>query len=243
MSRNLRHRESPPPAQKTVRRNSTTSDGSSDDDYGGVDLISDSDEDEPDVEVAEEQAIIESAEDDDDDVLQSDPRPSIEDDQNSWDGIDMDSQEVLGEDVPFFDEQMARMNAPDHDTVATVWNATNSQSDDEDEAEASPETSRRVRFDLSESSAGSDDDDDLFPDIFLDQSSLDPAFRRIIESGDDNDDAGASSEEGSYWDFQGSDPGAGPEQSDAEASDSSTGSSGYESGLHRSKTEAHANVK
>ena len=218
------------PAKKSVRRSSKATANSSDDDYAGVDLISDSDEEEPDVEEAEEQAIIESAEDDEeDDAVQSSPRPSIDDDQSSWDGFDVNSpEEVLGENVPFFDEQMARMNAPDHDTEATVWNATNVLSDEEQ----SPTTKRRVHWaDRSDSSSGRSSEENLFPDIFIGQHKLDSTFRKIIENGDDDEEQGASSEEGSYWDFQGSDDRL-AEGSDAEGnkSDSSTGSSGYESG-------------
>lgn len=230
MSRNLRHKSEATPPKKSARRSSRTTDNSSDDDYAGVELISDSEEDEPDVEVAEEQAIIQSEEEDDDDAMQSTPRPSLDDDQSSWDGFgDMNSQEVLG-DIPFFEDHISRMDAPDHDTESAAWNATNG--DDSDE-ESSPDIPRRVRFDLSDSSSTiSDNEDNIFPDIFLDQNSLDPTFRKIIENGDDNEDEpGISSDEGSYWDFRGSDAenvveGSGDDgQND---SDCSTGSSGYE---------------
>jgi hypothetical protein len=188
-----------------------------------VDLISDSEEDEPDVEEVEEQAIIESAEDFDDDDSLSTPRPSIEDDGSSWDGFGADSgQDVLG-DEPFFDDHMARMHAPDYDTEATVWASTNIQSDDD----PGP---RRVRFNLSDSSSStaSDDDDDLYPDLFMDQDSLAPSFRRRIEN--DEDEQNPSSEDGSYWDFDG-DKLNQPEEDEESDDGESTGSSGYESGL------------
>jgi hypothetical protein len=58
MSRNLPRKSSTTPAQKTVRKSSIPTDDSSDDDgYEGVDQISDSEEDEPDVEAAEEDVI------------------------------------------------------------------------------------------------------------------------------------------------------------------------------------------
>lgn len=237
MSRNLRQKSSSIPAKKSVRRASISTASLSldddDDDYAEVDLITDSDEDEPDVEVAEEQAIIESAEednvDDNDNVsASSTPRPSVDDDQTSWDGFDITSQEdVLGDNDDFFNEHIARMNAADHEADVAAWNATSGISDDED----TPSARRRVRFDLSDSdSALSDNEDDVFPDIFMDQSKLDPTFRKAIEAEDDNEDeAGASSDEGSYWDFQGSDTEVPAEESDkGNESDSSTGSSGYE---------------
>jgi hypothetical protein len=87
MSRNLRHKSNTATAQKSVRRNSTNIDDSSGDDaYEGVDLISDSEEDEPDVEEVEEQAIIESENDYDED---STPRPTIDDGQ-SWEGFEFE---------------------------------------------------------------------------------------------------------------------------------------------------------
>ena len=50
----------------------------------------------------------------------------------------------------------------------------------------------------SDSTATEDDHADIFPDIFVDQHSLDPSFRREIE-----DDAEDSSGSGSYWDYRG----------------------------------------
>lgn len=239
MSRNLRQRAGARSSKKTVRRGSTSSESSDDSDYAGVDLITDSEEDEPDVEVAEEQAIIQSVEkddniiddDDDGDSASSTPRPSVDDDQSSWDGFDITSQEdVLGDNADFFNESITRMNARD-DADAGAWNTTSGMSDDDD----TPSAPRHVRFDLSDSSSGlSDNDDDIFPDIFMDQSKLDPTFRKAIEAEDDEDEAGASSDEGSYWDFQGSDVDVEVPAEDSDQgneSDSSTGSSGYESGL------------
>lgn len=223
MSRNIRHKSNLASPKKTAKRTSKISDNSSDDDYAGVDLISDSEEDEPDVEVAEEQAIIESAEDDeDDDESVSTPRPSIEDDQSNWDGFSVDaSQDVLGDDLHFFDDHMARMHAPDHDTEATVWASKNI-------ASGSPEP-RRVRFNLSDSSStASDNDDLLYPDLFMDQESLAPSFRKRIEN--DDDEQNPSSEDGSYWDFDGGEKPLTHEDDEASDSGDSTGSSGYESG-------------
>lgn len=172
MSRNIRHKSNLTSPKRSARRVSKTSDNSSDEDYAGVDLISDSEEDEPEVEVAEEQAIIESAEDEDadEDDSVSTPRPSGEDDQSNWDGFSMDaSQEVLDDDLHFFEDHMSRMHDPDHDIDAALWASKNATS-------GSPEP-RRVRFNLSDSSStASDNDDVLYPDLFMDQDSLAPSF-------------------------------------------------------------------
>jgi hypothetical protein len=137
MSRNLRHKQSPPVLAKKSIQKPLASDHSSDDDYAGVDLISDTEEDEPDVEVAEEQAIIESEEDDNDDnVLQ----PDNDEDQSSWAGFDLDDEPTFGGGDPLFDEQITRTSTPNMYAEATAWEVTNS---------------RRVRFDLSDSDSSS----------------------------------------------------------------------------------------
>lgn len=222
MSRNIRHKPSLASPKKSARRASKT-DQSSDDDYAGVDLISDSEEDEPDVEVAEEQAIIASAEDedeDDDDSI-STPRPSGDDDDiSTWDGFSVDaSQDVLGDETAFFDDHMARMHAPDHDAEAALW-ASNVLDPD------GPEP-RRVRFNLSDSSStASDNDNQLYPDLFMDQDSLAPSFRQRIEN--DDDEQNPSSDDGSYWDFEGGERNPVLDDGASETGES-TGSSGYES--------------
>jgi len=207
---------------KTVRRNSTlTETTSDDDDYAGVDAISDSEDgEEPDVEEVEEQAIIESEDD-----VQT-PRPSIDDDQSSWDGFDT-QEEILGENTQFFDDHIARGHAPDHDTEATVW--AHALSEDDIGA------TRRVRFDIpnydgADEDSGSDDDEgEIWPDLFVPQSSLDANFRRAIESNVDEVFGGSSDGEGSYWDFHGDEQNHQVKVGDEESSgDSSAGSSGYE---------------
>lgn len=181
----------------------------SDDDYAGVDLISDSEEDEPDVEVAEEQAIIESEEDDNDNaVLQ----PDNDDDQSSWAGFDLDDEPTFRGGDPLFNEQISRTSTPNMYAEATAWEAT---------------TGRRVRFDLSDSDS-SDTEVNAFPDIFLDQNSLDPQFRRTIENDYNNDNDDPPSDEGSYWDFRGDEVDVTETVGDDDSEDS-TGSSGYES--------------
>ncbi|KAE8441766.1 hypothetical protein EG329_004324 [Mollisiaceae sp. DMI_Dod_QoI] len=164
MSRNFRQKIIPPPAQKVSSRRKQNIEESSDDDYGGVDQISDSEEDEPDVEVAEEQAIIESEDD------QDTPRPFL--DEGQWDGFVFDGQaEILGQDVDFFEEHLAALaGASDGDIFQTA---------SEDEVV----NTRRVRFNLSDSETA-DEDDGFFPDIFLPKDELDSSFRREIDQDD-----------------------------------------------------------
>ena len=213
--------------KKTVRRNSTlTETTSDDDDYAGVDAVSDSEDgDEPDVEEVEEQAIIESEDDD----VQT-PRPSIDEDQSSWDGFDT-QEEILGENAQFFEDHIARGHAPDHDTEATVWNHGLSEEE--------IGVTRRVHFDIpgydgADESSDTDDEGEVWPDLFVPQSSLDASFRKAIESNDDDVFGGSSDGEGSYWDFDGDESGNAPQfrgedDDEASSSDNTAGSSGYES--------------
>jgi hypothetical protein len=222
----------PSSASKKTPKRARTILTSDDDDYSGVDLISDTEEDEPDVEVAEEQAIIESEEDED---SHASPQPEQEDDDASdWGGFELEDDPGL-----FFDEQMARTNAPDMYSSATGWIAGQNSGD-----ESPTETARRVRFDLSDSdTAVSDIEDNIFPDIFLDQNSLDPGFRRSIENDRDNDNDDPPSEDGSYWDFRGDEQEtpANTDMDEGNQSESSYGSSGYESGCCNNVLSGNAN--
>ena len=233
MSRNLRHKSQVTPTQKTkdtVQGKPTLIETTSDDDdYAGVDAVSDSDDgDEPDVEEVEEQAIIESEDDD----VQT-PRPLLDDDQASWDGF-ATQEEILGENTQFFEDHIARGHAPDHDTEATVWNHGISEDD--------AGVTRRVHFaipgyDAADESSDTDDDEELWPDLFIPQSSLDASFLKAIESNEDDVFGGSSDGEGSYWDFHHEEPSngilrpqiLGEENDDESSSDNSVGSSGYES--------------
>lgn len=217
MSRNVRQRPNTShTGQKTPKRSRNTLTSDEDDDYSGVDLISDTEEDEPDVEVAEEQAIIESEEEDD--IVN--PQPADDEDE-FWGPYDS----LKGGPDLFPEEQTDQASPADILSGAAEWMGSGDESE--------PEVTRRVRFDLSDSeTVESDIDDNIFPDIFLDQGSLDPGFRRTIENdkNKDNDDSG--SDDGSYWDFRGEDEEMGEEEADDEdnKSESSCGSSsGYES--------------
>ncbi|KAI9730042.1 MAG: hypothetical protein M1818_008311 [Claussenomyces sp. TS43310] len=217
MSRNVKHARDATYVPKRPSKNSSKDrdEASYDSDYSGVDLISDSDEEEPDVEEAEEQAIIDSEEDED---IAETPQPA-DDDQSSWGGFDLDVN-TRAIDGPFFDAQL-----PSDDVFvdASAWEAAR-VSEDED-------MGRRVRFDLS-STDSSDIDETIFPDIFLEQNSLDPGFRRTIENDHNNDNDDPFSDEGSYWDFQGDEGEEGlaaeVASEESEDGDDSIGSSGYE---------------
>ncbi|KAG5970892.1 hypothetical protein E4U55_001423 [Claviceps digitariae] len=184
-------------AKKAVkRRGSDTSsslDLSDDGGYSAVEEISDSsDNDEEDVDAVEERDILKEAKpsesprplhtsdvDDDDDECDFDPSRHVAgsdaDESASWAGIVSEVEENQVTDL-FHDHALAS------DTM----------------------TERHVRFDVppsdSDSTDTDDDDDhrDLFPDIFVSQTSLDPAFRREIEH-----DADESSGSGSFWDYNG----------------------------------------
>lgn len=189
MSRNLQHKSPSRAGKKTPTKRSQRFDYSSDDDYAGVDLITDSEEDEPDVEAAEEEAIIESEDDDD---ASAAPQPSVDDDHSSWAGFDND--EPFGE-QPFFDEHMGRTEND------SAYNAS---------SEGGSRRPSKVHFEDSDSDTAHDsDNDDIFPDIFLPMDQLDRGFRRTLEKDNPDEDDGASSDD-SYWDFQGSDGAAPP---------------------------------
>lgn len=224
MSKSIRHKPNGAPSGRKNLKRKKPSITSDDSDYSGVDLISDSEEDEPDVEVAEEQAIIESEEEDD----FADPQSAMEELEN-WNGFD-----ALDDDEPdntFFAEQLPQSDGPDVFTGAADWVADA----EETENESQPEAPRRVRFDLADSDSElsdteENDNDNIFPDIFLDQGSLDPSFRRTIENDHDKDNDDPPSDDGSYWDFNGEDGDMLDEGEDVaiNQSDSSCESSGYE---------------
>lgn len=208
---------------------------SDDDDYNEIDLISDSDEAEPDMEKFEERVIIDSEDDEKSNVgfpiIPSGP-PIISGDE--WQGFDLDGSVFLS-DVPYFEEQIGRT---DPDTLATevaLYNTTSTNY----RPSSSPLPSRRVRFvddnhhPSSSTNLGTlDFDQDIFPDLFVQQDSLDPTFRKLIENDQDADTQSLIGSEGSYWDL-GDSQGHSWEDHGFDNDHSSTGSgssSGYESG-------------
>lgn len=194
------------------------------DDYAGVDCISDSDDDDIRVRREEEDAMLGSqgfnAEEEDALVRRlslsstgSDLAPVL--------GID----DLLFTETPFFQAQFMadQLDATDLFGTATP-RARNYDEDDHT-------TQRRVRFedevDHSDSeSVDSEQAEDFFPDLFIQQDQLDPGFMQLIENDGDlylEDDA---SDAGSVWDFEADEMRMMmDEDSD---SHSSAGSSGYE---------------
>lgn len=219
MSRNLRQKNTGTPAKRVSNARKHNFAESSDDDYGGVDQISDSEEDEPDVEVAEEQAIIESEDD------QSTPRPFAEDEE-PWEGFAMEEDEILDQNVAFFDEHLAALAlAAEGDVFLT------GASGDEHTS------TRRVHFNISDSETNDDEEDSFFPDIFLPKDELDSSFRREI----DRDDGDGLMSDGS-WEYhdhelqedeiaraieENEDE---DDEDDNDGSDADSDSSGYDSG-------------
>lgn len=196
MSRNVRKKQVTTPVKVAKRRGSNASsslDLSDDGGYSAVEDITDSDEDEEDVVAVEEEHIRTNARSA---VVRSSPRP-----------VDLNEDEE-GDNEEEDDD--------DDDAESTSWDGFPSDTEDvrpsaqglEDPFVSGPEDSvveRRVRFDVPESSDGdsTETDDDIdhgfFPDIFVDQNSLDPSFRREIEHDPDDDNSSNSG----FWDFHG----------------------------------------
>jgi hypothetical protein len=185
MSRNLRNKANDPPAVKAPSKTLQSDVSSDDDDYGGVDLVSDSDDDEPDVIEAEEQAFIEAEEDN---------AFSIDDNASQPQDVETDFADFEFEVDPLFEDgdlfNMAVGNNSNFDE-AIDWQA----------AENVADSTRRVRFDLSDDDDSSSTGGDIFPDLFVDQDDLDPTFRRSIENDRDNDDNPSDGSQ-TCWDFQ-----------------------------------------
>ncbi|KAL2203828.1 hypothetical protein CC79DRAFT_1324656 [Sarocladium strictum] len=185
------------PVKRRLSDSSTPSDLSDEYGYSGVEDISDSeDDDEEDVNAVEEDSILKES--------FTPPRPApIPDDSSDDNDADDDEEEEVEAEVEEVDAD---------DNESTSWAGIVSEPDEDHEASdlyaddgifaaaATPE--RHVHFDVpysdSDSTATEDDHADIFPDIFVDQHSLDPSFRREIE-----DDAEDSSGSGGYWDYRG----------------------------------------
>lgn len=208
MSRNIRQKYPATTAKKaSKRRGSDTSssfDFSDDDGYSAVEDISDSsDDDEEDVNAVEERNILTE-------VKPSEPPRPPPHGSDSDDDDDDDDHDNDGDDGRF-NPSLPPVVESDAEEGASwagiVSDVDESQASDffHDSALASDTTvERHVRFDVPSSDSDStdtedeDDHGDLFPDIFVSQTSLDPAFRREIEH--DPDDSSGS---GSFWDYSG----------------------------------------
>ncbi|KAK8014812.1 hypothetical protein PG990_008108 [Apiospora arundinis] len=203
MSRNVRPKAPTTPVKASKKRRGSDSSSSldlSDEEggYSGVDAITDSeDEDEDDVLAAEEEKILVSEWRTT--ASHSSPRP-VESDEE---GDDEDEAEE--------DEEDDDDDNDDDADESTSWEGFMSDNNQDAAAEPAAKNTgsvsdttveRRVRFDVPDSDGDTTDTDDgvgFFPDIFVDQNSLDPSFRREIEQDDPDD----SSNSGGFWDIHG----------------------------------------
>ena len=180
--------------------------GDSDDDvYNRVDLISDSEEDEPKVEEMEERNIIESEE-----AADINAAPTCFEASDGWEGFELDDGLFL-EDVPFFDEQYGRTDSNVLDSELGLFQSASIFDEMPSPLPPSP-SHHRVRFKEPRSQLSNDSD--------MDSDNRDinvlfgPATIPVVGPGGDLDLGGP------YLDHEGDDG-------------SSVGSSsGYESGLH-----------
>lgn len=138
---------------------------SSDDIYAGVDYITDADDEEGDVEKLEEMMILESE-------REHRILPSSESAHQQWDGSEMFGDSMILPAASFFDEEQLY-------TAMETFGETDMAS----EAVETP-VPRRVHFEeRSDSSSDSEShSDDEIPGDFLQQDSLDPQLRRMIEN-------------------------------------------------------------
>lgn len=211
MSRNVRRKAAVPKRPK--RRDSDTTSASSfdlsdEDGYSAVEDITDSeDDDEDDVDAVEEENIRTE------EPLTS-PRPPTDDgldqDASDQDDDDDDDDEASDQELEIEVDISVDGNLDLEEASQTSWAGIVSDGDNQDfYNDASAFTSdtaveRHVRFDVPSSDSDStdtedDDHGDLFPDIFVSQNSLDPAFRKEIE----NDPDDGSSDSGTFWDYSG----------------------------------------
>lgn len=220
MSRNVR-RKAPATSKRSKRRDSDTTSASSfdlsdDDGYSAVEDITDSeDDDEEDVAAVEEENIrTETIQE----PLTS-PRPpseDLDDDDEQEDDQEIPSDQEFEIEVDISVDGNPDLEDGDAEAEAdeqTSWAGIVSEGEDNQVSDfyndASAFTSdtaieRHVRFDVPSSDSDStdtedDDHGDLFPDIFVSQNSLDPAFRKEIENDVDDDSSGS----GTFWDYSG----------------------------------------
>lgn len=190
-----------------------TPDLSGDEGYSALEDLDESDEDDDEnVWAAEEEHLITDLETGH--KIRS-PRPLFYNEDEQEDGDDEDEgaeDEDEDEDDEEADEDLAGHNDEDDDDADSdnkSWNgfptdATEPEGDLTELNELFPaavHTERHVRFNVPDSDSDSTDTDDdhadMFPDIFVDQATLDPAIRREIDR--DPEESGTHE---SFWDFQ-----------------------------------------
>ncbi|KAI9737162.1 MAG: hypothetical protein M1834_000755 [Cirrosporium novae-zelandiae] len=209
-----------------------------DDDYNAVEEIDDF-EDDPEVENVEERMIIAEAEKEDRPAMASlraaSPSPSVSS-TVSWGGLELN--DAIFHPHPFFDDEVDFLFDNGHFPELLGGSDVGAQSGTLDDELDLPLSERHVHFEdvvrrySDSSSSSSSNEDNWFPDLFLQQDSLDPEFRRTIENDANMDDGHLSSDEGSIWDIEGDEELALEHQALDDASDSGSScgnSSGYES--------------
>lgn len=213
MSRNIRQKYPAAAAKAQKRRrlseSSSSIDLSDDEGYSAVEDISDSeDNDEEDVIAVEEETILLEGLP----ISSHAPRP-LSDDEDEEDGEEEE------------DEADEEEEEEDEDADNASWAGILSDVEDGQASDfyhdsnplvSDPIIERHVRFDVPDSDSDSteteDDHADLFPDIFVSQNSLDPAFRKEIEH--DTDESSGSN---SFWDYHGHYEEEGGDDSESEA--------------------------
>ena len=210
-----RNEHTPPNGHVKVTETSIALRDSDDDFYNGVDLISNSEEDEPNIEQLEEANILESEEANDLNIP-----PAYLEASDGWEGFEIENGLFL-EDVPFFDEQYGRSDSHILDAELELFRSASILDGFPSPQQPSP-SPRRVRFKepISELSNDSDmDSDDGDINILFS-----PAATPIVPLNGNMNLSGPSL---GYEDDGGSTVGS---------------SSGYESGLHISVFNCKANI-
>lgn len=197
MSRNVRQKyppaRTPGRAPKPRDYDSSSIDLSDESGYSGVEDVTDSEDDDEDhVFAAEEEHIISASRK----RSLVPPRPLMEEDDDADEESEADEDEAEQEADPADDSASWDGIVSDHDEPPADSLAT----DLLDGIAAIP-VERHVRFegvpdsDSDSTTSETSEINDFFPDIFVEQSALDPSFRREIEDDDE------TSSNGSFWDF------------------------------------------
>lgn len=214
MSRHIRQKY--PPARAPVRApkrrdyDSSSVDLSDESGYSGVEDVTDSEDDDEDhVFAAEEEHIINVSRK----RSLAPPRPlTVEDDDADEESEADEEEEDEAEEDPADDSASWDGILSDHDEPIP----TDSLATDLLDGIAAIPVERHVRFegvpdsDSDSTTSETSEINDFFPDIFVEQSALDPSFRREIEDDDE------TSSNGSFWDFHNGSQELKPHESDDE---------------------------
>lgn len=180
---------------KKARSYETSDIISDDDDYGAVELISDSEGEDPDVEKLEEKLII------DEESYHAKRKQSF---SSVCSGVTDLAQGLILSDMPFYDFEVQC------DEAAFASGLPPTPDNEPQHRKRSDSSVRRVRFQDQLSGSGtsnSGDSDlrsDLFPDIYVQSSSLGFTMENGDEAG--SIDNSGSDSEGSYWDLKSANP-------------------------------------